>query len=218
MNTFKLTKSLVILCTSSVTLLIIRMISFQTFNYWYLCWNLLLGLIPLVLALILTNQLTKRPWVSLPMLVLTAAYVGFLPNSFYIATDFIHVQYASNQTIVFDIVMILLFTLAGLLAGLASVYLVHKELIKRLGPTKPAWIIGGLLLACSFALYLGRFLHWNTWDVLANPAGIIFDVSDRVTRPLSSHQLVSSTLLFFIMLSSVYSAFWIFVAPNKRRD
>ena len=217
MNTSKVIKSLALLSTVSIFLVIVRIISFNTFNYWYLCWNLILGLIPLGLVILLSSQLSKRPWASFPMLLLTVAYIGFLPNSFYMATDFIHMQYASSQTIIFDIVMILLFTLSGLLSGFTSVYIIHKELIRRIGSAKSSWIVSALLLLCSFALYLGRYLHWNTWDVIANPAGIIFDVSDRIVNPLGSSQLVSTILLFFILLGSVYAAIWNIIAPQQTK-
>lgn len=193
---------------ASIVLFVVRVFSYQSLNYWYLSWNLGLALVPLGLARVIATQLKKRRWLSAPMVLLTAVYAGFLPNSFYIATDFIHVQYASNQTILFDVVMILLFTLTGLVAGFASVYVLHKELLKRVKAESTELIIGGLLLACSFAIYLGRFLRWNTWDVLTNPGGIIFDVSYRLINPLGGRQMVSTTILFFVLLSSLYWAIW----------
>ena len=61
-----------------------------------------------------------------------------------------------------------------------------------------------MLLLSSFAMYLGRDLRWNSWDVLLNPAGIIFDVSERVIDPLDHPEAFTTTLMFFIFLAGLY--------------
>lgn len=47
------------------------------------------------------------------------------------------------------------------------------------------FLAGLPLLASSFGIYLGRFLRWNSWDVLNNPEGLLMDIVDRVVHPLS---------------------------------
>jgi uncharacterized membrane protein len=85
-----------------------------------------------------------------------------------------------------------------------SVYLVHKEMLKRLEPAVAHTLVAAVLLACSFAIYLGRSLRWNTWDVLINPAGILFDVSDRFINPAAHPQSLVTTTTFFMLLASMY--------------
>jgi len=41
-----------------------------------------------------------------------------------------------------------------------------------------------VLLACSFAIYLGRYLRWNTWDIVTQPFALLFDITDRLMHPL----------------------------------
>ncbi len=208
-------KALLIMSIASILLFVVRALSFRSLDYWYLIWNLLLAWLPLGFATMIVSMLGRNRWLSLVPLLLTGGYIGFLPNSFYIATDFIHVQYASNQTILVDIVMILMFTLTGLSVGLLSLVLVHRELLKRLQAQSAHLVITALLLACSFAIYLGRFLRWNTWDVLTNPGGIIFDVSYRIVNPLGGGQMISTTVLFFVLLSSLYWSLWQMIQPIK---
>ncbi|HSX23761.1 MAG TPA: DUF1361 domain-containing protein, partial [Candidatus Saccharimonadales bacterium] len=64
----------------------------------------------------------------------------------------------------------------------------------------------------SFAIYLGRSLRWNTWDLLVNPAGLLFDISERVLHPLSHPQVFVTTLTFFVLLTSIYLVVWNFLA------
>jgi len=64
------------------------------------------------------------------------------------------------------------------------------------------------LLLCSFAMYLGRIFRLNTWDVLINPAGLLFDVSDQFVNPAQHPQFLTTTLLFFALLIGIYAVLW----------
>jgi uncharacterized membrane protein len=69
-------------------------------------------------------------------------------------------------------------------------------------------MVAVVLLLCSFAIYLGRYLRWNSWDVLINPAGIIFDVSEPFISPTSHPQAFTTTLMFFVLLGSIYAVIY----------
>jgi uncharacterized membrane protein len=72
-----------------------------------------------------------------------------------------------------------------------------------------------MILLSSFAMYLGRNLRWNSWDVLANPSGVILSVSDRIVDPLGHPRALNVTGLFFVFLSSIYFSIWMFFHPPK---
>jgi uncharacterized membrane protein len=92
--------------------------------------------------------------------------------------------------------------------GLCSVYLVHLELKKRFKDSTAAGLIAGVLLVCSIAIYLGRDLRWNTWDLLVNLPGLLFDISDRLLDPLAHPQMFSTVGAFFLLLGSMYIVAW----------
>jgi len=195
-----------LLFTSSISVLlfIIRAFNQQSIDYWYLNWNLFLAWLPLIFAWQLVIGLKKWPWSGWQNVVLSLLWLGFLPNSFYIITDFIHLQHTLNATLLFDVVLLLSFTLNGLILGYMSVYLVHLQLSKRFQKSYVQAMIATVFLLCSFAIYLGRYLRWNTWDVLINPAGILFDVSDRFINPGAHGQTFTTTALFFVFISTFY--------------
>ena len=60
------------------------------------------------------------------------------------------------------------------------------------------------MLACSFAIYLGRYLRWSTWDIILHPAGVVFDISDRFVNPSAYGQTFQVTLWFFVLLTGFY--------------
>jgi uncharacterized membrane protein len=67
------------------------------------------------------------------------------------------------------------------------------------------WLFAFCVLALSgFGMYLGRFLRWNSWDVLANPGALGFDIADRLLNPTSHPRTVGTTILFAAFLTMCY--------------
>lgn len=186
-------------------------ISNRSLELWYLLWNLFLAWLPLVFAIWLTRVLRNAAWSSWQGLLPTLLWLGFLPNSFYMVSDFIHLQDYQRVNIVYDTAMFASFVITSLFLGYASLYLVHVELAKRLRSRLTAWVwIGVVLVMCSFAIYLGRDLRLNTWDLLISPAGILFEVSDIILRPSQHGLAFTTTATFFVFLTSAYIAAWQF--------
>lgn len=192
----------------SLVLYLIAGIDNSEFAYSYLVWNLFLAWIPLALVLWLAKVLRSRLWSNWLPLAITVAWVLFLPNSFYMLTDYIHLYEVPRLYVLFDVVMFTSFILNGLMLGYLSLFLVHQEFLKRLSRRASALLVGGVLLLASFAIYIGRDLRWNTWDILFNPASVIFDVSDRIINPSAHPQVFSTTFSFFVLLASVYIVVW----------
>jgi len=201
-------RALLLLVGSSVVLFGVRALSYQSSDYWYLNWNLFLALLPLGFAWLLRRELQHRTWQAWQCIILSIMWLGFLPNSFYLITDFIHLQRITSGSLLYDIVMLLSFAISGLTLGYLSVALVHAELRKRLQRPAAEAMVAVVFLLCSFAIYLGRYLRWNTWDVLVNPAGLLFDVSDRFINPGLYEQTFSTTALFFVFISVTYLSLW----------
>ncbi len=197
-------RALLGLSAISIFLFVIRAVSYKSYDFWYLNWNLFLAWLPLIFAYYLEIELKNRRLRLPRVIAYSVMWLGFLPNSFYLVTDFIHLQQSPKGTLLLDVVLLLSFTLSGLALGYASVLVVHERLKKYMTRLNADVIIGLVFLLCSFAIYLGRFLRWNTWDVLINPAGILFDVSDRLLNPLQYEQTFTTTALFFFFISATY--------------
>jgi uncharacterized membrane protein len=195
-----------------VLLYVCRVLAVRNFDYWYLVWNLVLAWIPLLLSYALVRWLRKGRWLSIKGLALTGLWLGFLPNSYYIVTDLIHITPTHEIGVLFDAVMIMVFAWNGLLLGFISLYLVHLQLRKRLQPRLTVMLVGFILVLSSFAVYLGRYLTWNTWDILINPGGILLDVSDRIIKPTAYPATFTTTVLFSVMLIALYYTVYKLVA------
>jgi uncharacterized membrane protein len=188
----------------SIALLTCRVLGGHTTRYWFLAWNLFLAWLPLLFAFWLVQTLRKHRWLSFRGLALTALLLGFLPNSFYLVSDFIHLRETGEVSMLFDAVMFMTFAWNGMLLGFASVLVLHLELLKRVRRSLATRLIGLVFILCSFAVYLGRYLAWNTWDIIVNPGGIIFDLSDRIVKPSSYPNTFTITTLFSVVLGVLY--------------
>lgn len=192
----------------SIALLIGGAVGGDGNSYSYMVWNLLLAWLPFIFMLWLLGILRRGRWSSWQGILASLLWLGFLPNSFYLVSDFIHLQEAPASEILYDAVTFMSFALNGLLLGYISLYMFHAQLRRRVSSNMTRGIVAFTLLLCSFAIYLGRDLRWNTWDVFVNPAGLLFDVSDRVINPLSYPKMFVTTSVFFVLLVTTYYVGW----------
>lgn len=192
----------------SVGLYLAGVLTNHSWQFSYLLWNLFLAWLPLVLMALLFRSLRTRLWSSWLPFSLTFLWLVFLPNSFYMISDFVHIQDVQRHDLLYDVVMFTAFIFTAALLGFCSLYLVHARLCKRVSFKVSSVLVGVILFLCSFAIYLGRDLRWNSWDILVNPAGILFDVSDHLMHPLQHVGMFSATISFFVLLGSLYAIGW----------
>lgn len=206
-----ISRLIIALCLSSAVsfgLLMIRILASDSMRYVFLPWNLVLAVVPLVLSWWLVERVRSGGWLTWQQTLLTVVWLSFLPNSFYLISDFVHLRETYEINLVFDIVMLMSFAVNGLIFGFMSLYMVHRELNRRIQPKQAYILISLVILACSFAAYLGRYTRWNSWDIVLRPAGLLFDVSDRFINPSAHQQTYLTTLIFFALLMSLYIVMW----------
>lgn len=192
----------------SVALFMSGVVRNDSWDHWYLLWNLFLSWVPLVTSLVLVWWLRSHRWASWVGIGITVFWLMFLPNTFYMITDFIHLDDVSRVDLIFDTVMFSMLIFTSVALGLVSLGLVHAQLAKRM-PQKSAWrIILVLIALLGFAVFVGRELRWNTWDIFFNPTGMLFDISDLILQPWAYPEMFVITLSFFIVTATLYYSAW----------
>lgn len=206
--------SLVLVAASLVGILLfaIGAVRNHSFDYWYLPFNLALGVIPLVLALGVRQLVGRKGWRDWRVILLAVLWLLFLPNSFYIVTDFIHLPEVARVDMVQDIVMLMQFSVAGLVAGFTSLYMMHAMLLRKFGHKVAMSAAIGVLYLCSFAVYLGREMRWNSWDLVLNPVPLLTDVLYLWVSPGAFVVILS----YFGMLVTFYLLWWYAVKASTR--
>lgn len=188
----------------SLALLISRVWFTGTYRFWFMVWNLLLAWIPLTAVAVVYERQYRRPRVDGWTIAAGIVWLLFLPNCFYMLTDLIHLHRTVEVSIVFDAVLLSSFIANGFLLGYISVYVMHRQLLRRWTEWQVAGMLAVVFLLSGFAIYLGRVLRWNSWDVLLNPAGLLFDVSDGIVNPLVHPQVLVTTTTFFLFIGAFY--------------
>lgn len=196
--------SIGLVCLVSIILLTGRILVSDSLRYIFLLWNLVLAVIPLLLAWWLSDRLKTESWFAWPQIVLSFIFIGFLPNTFYLITDFVHLQQSDQVSLYFDVVMLSSFVFCGVILGFVSIFLIHRQLLRRLNERKSMAIVALVFFLASFAAYLGRFTRFNSWDIILRPAGLLFDVSDRFINPTEHGDTYLATITLFIVLMSIY--------------
>src|ERR1700712_1668521 len=74
----------------------------HSLEYSYLLWNLVLAWLPLVFAIRLITVLRTKVWSSWDALLTSVLWVVFLPNSFYMISDFIHLREVPRVNVLYD--------------------------------------------------------------------------------------------------------------------
>lgn len=196
--------ALVLANATSVLLFGLRLIGAENFRYWFMLWNLLLAWAAPLFAWWLVTRLRRSRWRSWQNIALTIAWLGFLPNSFYMVSDLVHVHLTGEVSVYFDTVLFASFIFNGFIAGYLGAYLVHKEVQKRTTMLRSYAIMAMVFLLSGYAIYLGRVLRWNTWDALVQPDALLFDISDNIINPLNHPQAFVVTLSFALLITVFY--------------
>lgn len=186
-----------------VAMLVVRPFLVGGRGHGYLAWNLFLAWIPFVIALVIYDR-AKRRRIGAGQLALFGAWLAFLPNAPYIVTDLMHLPDLAAPPVWFDAMTYVAFAWTGLLLGLVSLYLVHCTVRARFG-SRAGWAVVAATSALSgLGIYLGRFLRWNSWDVIANPAALAGDLVAIAHDPVGKPLAVS--LLFAAFIGVAYLA------------
>jgi uncharacterized membrane protein len=175
----------------------------DTKTFLFLNWNLILAVIPYsITTLAFVYPRFKNS--NLRLSALIAVWLLFFPNAPYILTDLFHLRKQTGMPIWFDLTLILFFAWTGLLFGFLSLRDVQNSLLVRLNKVKTTLVVVALIFIGSFGIYLGRYLRWNSWDILQEPFAIIYQIGDRFVNPLSHSRTWGMTIFFGLFLNVVY--------------
>lgn len=137
--------------------------------------NLCLASVPLLFAILLTRSSSRRSRLWYFGLLV---FILFLPNAPYVVSDYVHflhdyvfltVARESSNAIRLVFLQYVVFSLIGL-----ALYSLCMQHFVRFLPARSR--LSGILiihLACSFAIYLGRFKRLNSWDFFVRPGSLI---------------------------------------------
>jgi uncharacterized membrane protein len=183
-------------------LLIMRIVYSNNLRYIFLMWNLFLAWIPFQLAVVLTLKPHFSKW---KQYILLAGWLLFFPNALYIITDLVHLENSGNDVPVwFDVLLLFTSSVTGLLMAFISLYHVEVFIRRNITATHVNKIIAASIFLGSFGVYVGRFLRWNSWDILANPVSLLIEVMARFANPVVHYRTWAVTFLLTCLFCLLY--------------
>lgn len=200
-----------VLSCVATSMLIFRFFQTGELKFFYLVWNLFLAWVPFGLSLViykLVQQPMKKEIKGIVVGGVGALWLLFFPNAPYMLTDFIHFRgipfyvldggvsrFNSDLTVWFDFVINSLFIFIGALLGFLALYILH-QLVRHYVGSLIGWsFVLGTLVISSFGIYLGRFIRWNSWDILNNFGPLIKSIFETIHYESIAFTLLYATLL-----------------------
>ena len=144
-----------------------------------LVWNMFLALVALDFSLV-SYYISKKVVRGLGAIL----WLFFYPNTFYMLTDIVHMQFTStvlwNKTSLMLYMLYVSSILFGVLCGIESV----KNIVltfKLKNYYLRLLFIGVLSFISSFAIHIGRYARLNSWDIFTRPKTVISEILDVVS-------------------------------------
>jgi uncharacterized membrane protein len=195
--------------------------------YLFIFWDTFLAWVPVGFAVILDLLFCytrKKLRVGL-FLFVGASWFFFFPNAPYLVTDLLHVfaRYNFDPTkrfwadVVFWQHLFSIFTIAmlGLLLGSLSLFSV-QNLVRTSFGVIVSWIfVIFVLLLSSFGIYIGRFVRWNSWDVIMRPGYILNELVIMLTDKSKLIHIFSFCKFMFMVLIISYVLFYVITRVKK---
>ena len=178
-------------------------------SYKFLLWNLFLAWIPLVSAFVASASYTGTRRHAISLFLCASVWLLFFPNAPYILTDLFHLRVYDNNLFWYDLIMLLSFAWTGCFLGFVSLNAMQR-LIERIVPARRLGAMMGwglvLLMAgvSGFGIYFGRFLRWNSWDMLLQPLGVLADIWDRLANPFAHNRTFAFSVAFSVFFVVTY--------------
>lgn len=175
------------------------------FSWFELVWLLAVVVFAGLLSLkIFKTKQDPKGWLWWVGLVV---FLVFLPNAPYVLTDIIHLIRGTSSGQIRILVVALVFIplhAAAILLGFEAYVVSILNLaayLKQHGAKAMILPLELMIHALSaVGIYLGRFLRFNSWDLVVDPTGVIVDTLDVLT----SKRPAAVIFVTFVILSSLY--------------
>ena len=199
-------KSIILLLILFFVLNIFRILFFGKLSFIYIFWNIFLAIIPFFISYFLLNLSSKNKLTKKIFIIGGIFWLFFIPNAPYLVTDLIHIGEIRTVPILYDTILLFSSAALGLLLGISSIYHMEQILRTKYSQKNVSKIIYISIFLISFGIYLGRFLRFNSWDIIANPIIFINTLGKIFTNKSYFIEALFYTLLFIFFIIMFYQS------------
>ncbi|HCS78395.1 TPA: DUF1361 domain-containing protein [Patescibacteria group bacterium] len=170
-------------------------------NTLWMGWNLLLAAVPFLLAQYLFHPKKQS---SLIWCVGFFLFIIFLPNAPYVLTDLVHFsrvlpELTSRKELMLWTGQFALFVLIGFILFYESFRKLEQYMLKKRYKQYKLFFRLVTFGIISIGVYFGRFLRFNSWDLLMRPKTVLI-----ATRYLNDPPTLTFVTLYSVLLFVLY--------------
>lgn len=184
----------------TIALLAVRIFFTGSTIYLFYPWNIFLGTLPLFFS----SRLLKRHSLNWKTFSLMGCWLLLLPNAPYLVTDIFHFEERPPVPYWYDLLIVVSGAWNGMLLFIISLMQMEQFLRRVINKRWLNMAMLVLLFASGYGIYLGRYLRYNSWDVITKPVTIASSSINHVIHPFQNISLWVFTFLFSSFLSIVY--------------
>jgi uncharacterized membrane protein len=104
----------------------------------------------------------------------------------------------------FDLALILSCAWNGLLLGVLSVRRMEKLLLPDLSLRKELLFLYPIMWLNALGVYIGRYLRYNSWDVISDPFQLLGDIVRMIIHPMRYQYAWNMIFCFSVMMTLMY--------------
>jgi len=172
------------------------------YTFVFLFWNLLLAWLPVFFSRLIKPG--NHKFKNLSFLLIS---VLFLPNAPYILTDLFHLKKNLAAPLWLDLIIILSFAFLGLIYFIMAFELILEEIKKTYDRRISVLAKPLLLLATGYGIYLGRYLRYNSWDLVTRPVELAGGMFNSVFNYSHCKETLAVTLTFTVFLYLIFEIY-----------
>ncbi|NKI33138.1 DUF1361 domain-containing protein [Croceivirga thetidis] len=163
-------------------LIFIRLLVSGSFFFGFLAWNLILAIIPyLITQTVMFYGIYRIPKAF--QILLFLFWLLFLPNAPYLITDLVHLHSSFADQRWLDLFIVFVFALTGWLFGLLSLLDFNQFIRTRIVSRASDLILIVICFTTGYGLYLGRFLRFNSWDIVFKTETLLREMAISFAKP-----------------------------------
>src|SRR5688572_14018461 len=180
---------LMVSCAFSCLLLCVRIFITGDLTYLFLVWNLFLAFFAL-------RKMERA--------IVLFVWLLFIPNSFYILTDLFHLDKFDSAPKWFDLLLIFSFAWNGIVLGIVSIRRTEIILERITGRSFSLFIIFIVMWLNAFGIYIGRYLRFNSWDILTQPFSLFKEMFEVLFHPLRNKMEWGMIAVYAVFMTVLY--------------
>jgi uncharacterized membrane protein len=180
-----------------VTIRVLLTGELQYANYF---WNTFLAVLPLCFA----HRLNLQRTTDFKSALLFMLWLLFFPNAPYLVTDLIHFEPSPGYSKWADILLVTTAAWNGVLIGVISLMKAEQFVGRHFSKIAVRFFNVVAIFLCGYGIYLGRFLRYNSWDIITNPISLSLDLLNTIILPHEHLRTWVFTILFGTMFGIFY--------------